>query len=463
MIFHLIGIGGAGMSVIADMFLMQGYTITGSDRNNSENVKRLRNAGAKITIGHYADSVPAMATVVVSSAIKKDNPELLIALKRGQKIIHRSQALALLAQKQDFIAVAGAHGKTTTSGMLAVAFSELGLNPSYAIGASITGLGFGGHVGSGDIFVAEADESDGSFLNYSPRIALVTNVEPDHLDHYGSVENFMQAFVDFSQRICPSGLLVCCADDAGAYELAVQAHELGVRVCTYGFNAGDITGVQHIQILEMPVENSDVVQSAQLQISGIAEPIIMNLAVAGQHMLLNAVGAYAVGLEMGIAPTDMVQALYKFVGTRRRFEEMGTQSGVMVIDDYAHHPTEITATLNMARTVCTGRVLVLFQPHLYSRTKNFAQRFAQALELADEVIITSVYAARETLDAGVEGDEIIKYADRFSYLPDMQEAARKIAQMARANDYIITMGAGDITTMGQVILQELGVDNETTA
>lgn len=443
MIYHLIGAGGAGMSVVGQLLLERGHVVVGSDRNDSANLRRLAAAGATVYVGHDAHQVNPAATVVVSTAIKETNPEWLVAKERGQDIIHRSQALAIAAADKDFIAVAGAHGKTTTSGMLAVAFDQLGRDPSRAIGGSLAGGASGAHLGSGTMFIAEADESDGSFLNYAPRAALVTNVEPDHLDHYGSVEAFHEAFAKFAARIEFGGLLICCADSPGALALARRAREEGIRAWTYGHGEG----------LENHAAIEDTPTGARVVFNG--KPIELELAVPGRHNILNATGALLVGIELGEDPAQMAGALAKFVGTGRRFELRGHAHGRRVIDDYAHHPTEVRATLETARNETEGAVRVLFQPHLYSRTQIFAKEFAQALSLADSVVVTSVYAAREVPDDGSEANVITDLLPGSEYVADRLEAARRIAQLSEPGDIVLTMGAGDVTELAGVVVQAL--------
>lgn len=426
----------------------EGHEVSGSDRDFSAVLQELAAEGITTFVGHNTSHVPQDAIVVRSSAIKNTNPELAIAFQRGQEVWHRSEALAFAAGKRDFIAVAGAHGKTSTSAMIARALSALEAYPSWAIGGHLAGDEPGGHLGSGTVLVAEADESDGSFLNYEPRIALVTNVEPDHLDHYGSAEAFAQAFVKFAQRIKPGGLLVCCTDDPGAAQLAYAARALGIRVTTYGIKPfeGD-----HCLITDI-VSSNDAVSAHVMRGEQLVK---IALAVPGEHMMLNGVGAWIACCDLGFAPEDVARALAHFRGTGRRFELRGEVRGVRVIDDYAHHPTEVAATLNTARSVSQGGVRVVFQPHLYSRTKNFANEFAHALDLADEVIVTSVYAAREVPADGVEGDAIVRYSSKAIYEPDMVTAGRRIASQAVPGDLILTMGAGSITTLVPTILSEL--------
>ncbi|XCB30329.1 UDP-N-acetylmuramate--L-alanine ligase [Arcanobacterium hippocoleae] len=454
--FHLIGIGGAGMSVVAELLFAEGHQITGSDRSSSEYTAHLSALGIKTYLGHAAENVPADSVIVYSSAIKPDNPELLIAQERGQKIIHRSQALTLASGTKDFIAVAGAHGKTSASAMIAVAFDYLGLDPSRAIGGGLADGSSGGHFGNGKMIVAEADESDGSFLNYRPRIALVTNVEPDHLDHYGSKENFMQAFLDFAHCIIPGGLLICCADHPGSLLLAENAANAGIRVHTYGTGEKPDFSECHAKLTHSAANRSSE-NCGDVEIIGEQQnqKIKLSLQVPGKHMLLNSVGALLAGIESGADGENMAKGLAEFRGTARRFEVRAAVDGITVIDDYAHHPTEVFAALTTAKELCAGKVHVLFQPHLYSRTTNFKREFAQALSLADRVIITSAYAARETPDDGDDGDVIAELLPGSLFIADMEESAQKIVQGTHCGDFIITMGAGDVTKLGTIIAQEL--------
>lgn len=443
--FYLIGVGGAGMSVVAELLIAAGHEVSGSDRAASANTEHLSGLGAQIFLGHRAEQVPEDAIVVRSSAIKPANPEYSIALQRDQVIWHRSEALAFAAKEKDFIAVAGAHGKTSTSGMLAAALAHLGADPSRAIGGSLAGGLPGGYLGTGTMLIAEADESDGSFLNYQPRVALVTNIEPDHLDHYGTVEAFEQAFLDFAGRLTDDGLLIVCTDGAAGQRLATSAHERGIAVATYGKSAG---GHYHAQL-------TNINPAGHGTITYDGESYDVALSVPGEHMLLNAVGAWLAGCELGFDGSAMAQALSTFTGTGRRFELRGEVDSIRVIDDYAHHPTEVAATLTTAQEQTDGKVRVLFQPHLYSRTRNFAQQFAQALDLADTVVVTSVYAAREVPEDGVEGDAIVAHSQKATYIPDAVEAAHAIAATAEPGDIVMTMGAGDVTALAPVIVRDL--------
>ena len=446
--FHFIGIGGVGMAAVAELLAARGQSVAGSDRAASANTARLERAGVTVFIGHDRQNVDEDAVIVVSSAITDQNPELAVARSRGQRIIHRSQALALAASGLDFVAVAGAHGKTTTSGMLAVALLEAGLDPSYAVGSTLPGGASGARLGDGDVFVAEADESDGSFLNYTPTIEIVLNVEPDHLDHYGGVEAFEQAFADFAELRPHGGLLIGCSDDPGARRLLESA---GGRRWSYGTD-GAPAGVEAHVALEITGPSTG---SLTLIKGGETAQAELVLAMPGDHMLRNAAAAWAAGIELGVDPAVMADSLGMFTGTGRRFEDRGTVRGVQVIDDYAHHPTEVRATLEAARAQAEGRLLVLFQPHLYSRTENFKQEFASALDLADEVIVTGVFGAREEPVDGIDGHIITDRMVRGSFVEDMHLAAAQIAAMAEPGDLIMTMGAGSVTTLVPEILAVL--------
>lgn len=462
--YHLIGIGGAGMSVVAELLASRGAHVSGSDRASSAVTERLEASGITVFEGHAAENVPVGATVVVSSAIRESNPELAAARAAGVPILHRSQALALAAEGLDFVAVAGAHGKTTTSAMVAVVLREAGLDPSWAIGGSVLGLGSGAHLGSGTAFVAEADESDASFLNYRPRLALVTNIEPDHLDHYGSREAFEAAFERFAHQITANGLLLACADDAGAAALATAT---AGRVWSYGTgSAGPDNAALHVQ-LTVTGDRTGTLRAVAGRQAGAGEQeldgteVSISLAMPGAHNLLNAAGAWAAAVELGADPQVAAAGLRAFAGTGRRYELRGEVGGVRVIDDYAHHPTEVAATVAAARhDVGEGRVLVLFQPHLYSRTREFADRFAQALAGADFAVVSNIYGSREDPIPGVTSELITDKLPGGEFVADMRDAAVRVAEEARPGDIVLTMGAGDVTTMAPVIIELLEAGGE---
>ncbi|MDO5722062.1 MAG: UDP-N-acetylmuramate--L-alanine ligase [Actinomycetaceae bacterium] len=446
--FHLIGIGGAGMSVVAQLLASSGHQVSGSDQSDSKTLAALRGKGINAVSGHQDNNVPADAIVVVSSAVRETNPELKIARQRSQQVWHRSQALAYAAEGKDFIAVAGAHGKTTTSGMLASALTDAGLDPSFAVGGVVLGFATGAHLGQGSAFVAEADESDGSFLNYQPRIAIVTNVEPDHLDHYGSVEAFEEAFAKFADRIKDGGLLIACSDDPGARRLAL-ACQGRLRVWTYGLESAQqaqVPPLTHTQILTPNARAEGIEATLQVgeETGGQTQPL--KLGVTGVHNLLNATAAYLAGRELQVESEQMATSLGKFTGTGRRFELRLEHENKRLFDDYAHHPSEVEAAVAQARLVAgAGKVRILFQPHLYSRTRNFAGRFAQALSGADQVILTDIYGAREDPIAGVSSELIAAQLPGATVIADRYRAARALAESAQSHDVCVTMGAGNVT------------------
>lgn len=453
---HLIGVGGAGMSAVAALLAACGLDVSGSDAQDGPALPGLREAGVRVRVGHDASAVRDVDTVVISSAVRETNPELAAARAAGLRVLHRSQALAALMAGRDSVAVAGAHGKTTTSAMVATALLHAGADPSFAIGGTVLtaeGPVGGGRHGDG-AFVAEADESDGSFLAYRPLVSVVTNVEPDHLDHYGTREAFEAAFAAFADRIRPGGQLVACSDDPGAVRLvrtvADRLSARGVQVVTYGRSAGSDV---HVGSTRATAEGWET------ELTAGAERVVVRLAVPGAHNGLNAAAAWAVLRRLGLDATAAAEALGAFRGTGRRFEDRGTAGGVRVVDDYAHHPTEIAALLGAARQVAgDGRVLVLFQPHLYSRTRTFADEFAHALELADAVVVTDVYAAREDPEPGVTGALItdrMTTPGRGRFVADRTEAASAVAALARPGDLVLTVGAGDVTQLAPVVLAAL--------
>ncbi|KON71866.1 hypothetical protein M768_17960 [Cellulosimicrobium cellulans F16] len=459
---HLVGVGGAGMSVVARLLVAHGVRVQGSDARESETLAALRADGVRVWAGHDAAHVAGADTVVVSSAVRESNPELSAARAAGLRVLHRSQALASLMVRGRSVAVAGAHGKTTTSAMIATVLRGAGLDPSFAIGGTVLtadGPVAGGHLGS-DVLVAEADESDGSFLNYAPDVAVVTNVEPDHLDHYGSRAAFEQAFVDFAARIVPGGTLVACADDLGARELAVAHAEGGGAVVTYGTSAD-----ADVRVSDVRPTTDDGRAGVRASLRGAVgtsalDGLELRLRVPGHHNVLNATAAVATAVVLGVDASAAVAAAHGFLGTGRRFEARGEAGGVRVVDDYAHHPTEVAALLAAARPVAAGgRVLVLFQPHLYSRTATFAREFAEALGAADEVVVTGVYAAREDPDPEVGAHTITDLMDArdvvVAAVEDRVEAAHRVADAARPGDLVLTVGAGDVTELGAVVLARI--------
>lgn len=469
---HMVGIGGAGMSGIARILLDRGGLVSGSDAKESRGIHALRARGAQITIGHDAaslDLLPGGATAVITThaAIPKTNPELVEARRRGIPVILRPAVLAKLMNGRTTLMVTGTHGKTTTTSMLIVALQHCGRDPSFAVGGEMGEAGTNAHHGSGDCFVAEADESDGSLLEYTPNVAVVTNIETDHLDFYGSADAYVGVFDSFVDRLAPGGALVVCVDDPGAAALARRTAELGIRVLRYGSGASLSGEPLAAALLSWQQQGTEAVAQIQLapDLDPEQHPRVMRLSVPGRHMALNAMGALLAALEIG-APADAVlDGLAGFEGVRRRFELVGTAGNgqpVRVFDDYAHHPTEIVATLAAVRTLLEqsgdGRSIAVFQPHLYSRTKAFAEEFGHALDAADEVFVLDVYGAREQPLAGVSGASVAEHVSvPVRYLPNFSAAAEQVAAVAGPGDVIVTMGAGDVTLLGPEIVTALRV------
>ena len=441
---HFIGIGGSGMSGIARILIGMGHVVTGSDLRDSSNVAALRELGAKIYIGHDQSHLGNPDTVVVTSALWPTNPEYLLAKERGIPVIHRSQALAKLASSKRLIAVAGAHGKTTSTGMVITALMSMGQDPSFVNGGVINSVGQSSSSGTGELFVIEADESDGSFLLYDTAISLITNVDPDHLDHYGSIEAFHKVFADFANK--SKELVVISSDDQGAKEVAKLITK---PMITFGEAKDATVRVQNIK--------EDARVSFELVYK--EEKSSAKLILAGRHNALNAAGAVATLVSLGFDFQASVLEVAKFEGTERRFELHGQERGVSVYDDFAHHPTEVQAALNGARAVVgSGKLITVFQPHLYSRTRLFAKEFAQVLAESDEVVLLDIYAAREDPEPGVTGELILNnFSDqsKIHYAPNWEEASAKAASLADSGDFIVTMGCGDVYRMVPQLLQAL--------
>ena len=465
---HMVGVGGAGMSGIARILLDRGALVSGSDAKESRGVLALRARGAVIRIGHdpsSLDLLPGGPTTVITTraAIPNTNPELVEARRRGVPVALRPAVLAKLMAGYRTVMVTGTHGKTSTTSMLIVALQHCGLDPSFAVGGELGEAGTNAHHGSGEYFVAEADESDGSLLEYSPDVAVITNIEADHLDFFGTAEAYTAVFDDFANRLAPGGMLVVCVDDPGAAGLAERAASTGVRVLRYGSSAqANLDGL----LLSWEQQGTGAV--AHLQLAGESLPRVMRLAVPGRHMGLNALGALLAAVQAGAEPECVLDGLAGFEGVRRRFELVGVADSVRVYDDYAHHPTELRATLTAVRTVLEqsggGRAIAVFQPHLYSRTEVFAQEFGRALDDADEVFVLDVYAAREQPRAGISGATVAEHVSiPVHYVPDFSAVPDQVAEVASPGDVVITMGAGDVTMLGKEILNSLQVKANRSA
>ncbi len=447
---HLIGIGGAGMSGIARIMLARGVRVSGSDRRDGPTLLALRALGGRVEIEHDAAHLGDADTVVVSTAIRPDNTELVAARERGLRVLPRAVALASVMAGLRSVAVAGTHGKTSTTSMLTVAIQACGADPSFAIGGNLNESGSNAHAGEGDVFVAEADESDRSFLLLAPYAAIVTNVEADHLDNYGDLAAVEAAFDRFLTTVDPAGFVVLCADDPGSARL--RGVPTGARVRTYGLAADADLRLADIEVGPEGTSYTAVLDGQEMGRVQIQLP--------GEHMARNSAAALLAGLELGFPASGLLGGLRRFGGVHRRFELKGIAAGVRVYDDYAHHPTEVAAQLRAARAVVgTGRLVVAFQPHLYSRTSEFAAAFGSALGLADEVVVMDVYGAREDPVPGVTGDLVARAvplpADQVLFEPSWSATAPALAARARPGDIVITMGAGDVSMVGPEVLSAL--------
>lgn len=447
---HFIGIGGAGMSGIALVLHERGVHVTGSDLKASRYSRALEAAGIQVTIGHSAENLGSPDVVVVSSAIPESNPELAAARERGIEVWQRARMLAELAGDRLTIAVAGTHGKTTTSSMVSVMLRGLDLDPTFLIGGEVDGVGTNAVSGKGPHYVVEADESDGSFVHLKPFVAVVTNIEADHLDHYASLEEIEETFDSFMRRTPEDGVLVVCGEDA---RLAEIARGTGRRVITYGRS-----DTCDVRCASLGREGMGTRFSASFPDGSSAES---STPVPGDHMVLNATAALAVAFALGLDASEAATALTGFSGVRRRFDLVGEVAGVTVVDDYAHHPTEVAATLAGARELGFGRVWAVFQPHRYSRTQAFADEFGASFSDADRIVLMDVYSAGETPIPGVSGRTVLESLLRgrpraaVAYLPHRVDVPRFIADNARPGDLVMTMGAGDVTALGREVVSLL--------
>ncbi|WP_341925513.1 UDP-N-acetylmuramate--L-alanine ligase [Nocardioides psychrotolerans] len=449
---HFVGIGGAGLSGIARIMLARGISVSGSDGTDSPTLEALRALGARVDLGHDAAHVSGVDTVVVSTAIHEDNPEYVEAVRQGLIVLPRSAALASVMAGRRVLAVAGTHGKTTTTSLLTVALQAAGADPTYAIGGDLAQTGTNAAEGAGELFVAEADESDGAFLVYEPFASVVTNVEADHLDQWGTEEAYRAAFDEFAGKVHPDGFLVCILDDPGAAALAASAAERGTTIVGVGEDAG-----ADVRVVDLELIGST---SSFTVLDGGVELGRVTLQIPGRHYVLDAAAALATGLRLGCPFDELRQGLEGFTGTRRRMERKGEAGGVRVYDSYAHHPAEIAGDLVAARSVAgEGRVVVAYQPHLVSRTRIFGEAMGQALGAADEVVVLDVYLAREEADPAVTGalvaDAVPLPADRVAFVPDFDAVPAEVARRARPGDLVVTLGAGTVTALGPRILELL--------
>jgi UDP-N-acetylmuramate--alanine ligase len=457
---HFVGVGGIGMSGIAELLANLGYTVSGSDQKRSETTERLATLGVSVCEGHAAAHVGDADVVVVSSAVRPDNAEVVEARARAIPVIPRAEMLAELMRLRSGIAVAGAHGKTSTTSMIALALERAGLDPTAVIGGRLRAFGSNARLGRGEYMVAEADESDRSFLKLSPTIAVVTNIDREHMEAYGGFDDLQQAFVDFANKVPFYGVIIACADDL---ELARLLSRMTRRVITYGCSAEADLAATEVQLSGFGSRSTVVRRSSRGSSGDDAAPEMLGtlrLQVPGRHSVLNALAAIGVGLELGVPFEVLAAALADFQGAERRFERRGVVHGITVVDDYGHHPTEIAAVLDAARAAAPTRVIVAFQPHRYSRTAQLMPEFAAALSGADEVVLTDIYAAGEEAIPGVDVDALAAAADRRRTRPvtvvrALDRVAPTVAAMAAPGDLVITLGAGSIGGVAQQVVREL--------
>ena len=450
---HIVGIGGAGMSGIARIMVAQGLAVSGSDAKDSRRLQALRAIGVDARVGHDAALVDGIDALVVSTAIPPGNVERVAARERGIPELSRATALAAVMVGSRGVAVSGTHGKTTTTSMLTVALQHCGVDPSFAIGSELNESGSNAHLGTGDVFVVEADESDGAFLLLAPVAAIVTNVEPDHLDHWGTYEAIEQGFLDFAVGVRDrDGFVVVCCDDLGGARLAQRAREHGVDVRTYG--------EAHEADYRLADARRDGIGWTFDTVHNGVRLGEITLQVPGKHNALNAMAAFVTGLGLDLPAADLRTGLESFSGTRRRFDFKGQVNDIRVFDDYAHHPTEIEATLRAARDVVgEGRVVVAFQAHHYYRTAMFVEEFGAALGLADEVVVLEVFAPGETPIPGASGQTMAANVPlpegQVVFEPSWSAVAGHLVERARPGDIIMTLGAGDIGMIGLEVLEQL--------
>ena len=462
---HMIGIGGAGMSGVARILLDHGVQVSGSDARDSAELRALTARGARVRVGHDAAALDALdgppeIVVVSKAAIPEDNPELVAARAAGIPVLTRSRVLGHLARAGRSIMVCGTHGKTSTTSMLIAGMSAAGADPSFAVGGTVLQFGTNARGGTDPVFIAEADESDGSLVHYEPDVVVLTNAEPDHLDHFGTAEAYYEVFDTFLSRIPATGALVACLDDEGARERARRAAAAGVRVLGYrrsdgGRETADLPAAGSLS--EVVVDGAGT--HAELALDGRPHGRLA-VGTPGEHMALNALAALLAARELGSDTDAVLAGLAGFGGVGRRFEHKGTVGDIEVYDDYAHHPTEVRAVLTAAREVVAarggGRLVALFQPHMYSRTRIFAEEFAAALSLADEVVVLEVYGAREQPEPGVDAALVAGHVTAPVRLAtDPQDAVQVVRGLLAPGDVVLTIGAGDVTGCGPLLLKAL--------
>ncbi|MGO9613183.1 MAG: UDP-N-acetylmuramate--L-alanine ligase [Dissulfurispiraceae bacterium] len=449
-VIHFIGIGGIGMSGIAEVLHNLGYEITGSDIKDSDTTKRLKSCGIRVFIGHNRENISKAHLVVVSSAISSDNPEIIEAKRNSIPIIPRAEMLAELARLKYGILIAGAHGKTTTTSLIATLLGEGGLDPTVVIGGKLKALGSNAKLGQGDFLVAEADESDGSFLKLNPTIAVITNIDKEHLDYFKDIEKLKSAFLAFANKIPFYGTAVVCAENEHARDI-IPAIER--KMITYGFSPDSAVRASNVKSVGTTMSFEAAAEGKELGNFIIPIP--------GEHNVLNSLAAIAIAIELQIPVPTIRRALTNFSGIQRRFEYKGEESGIKIFDDYGHHPTEIRAVLKAAReSFDRRRIFVIFQPHRYTRTRDLMDEFAQCFTLVDRLFIMDIYPAGEAAIEGVNSENLLKRVEsnkgaKATYIPDRNELVKRIISELRMDDVVITLGAGDVYKVGNQILREL--------
>jgi UDP-N-acetylmuramate--alanine ligase len=449
---HFVGIGGAALSGLARLMDARGIVVTGSDGQDSETLQTLRALGIRCFVGHAPEQIGDAQTLVVSTAVPADNVEVVEAVRRGLRVWPRSAAVQSLLLDRQAVVVTGTHGKTTTTSMLVTALLACGADPSYAVGSTLNTTGLNADQGADPLFVVEGDESDAAILAYTPFGAVVTNVDVDHLDFFGTPEAYAAVFDEFLTRVDSGGFVVCGVDDAGGRRLAGRAVEHGLRTVTVGRHA--TAGIRGVDVTATPTGST-----CQVVADGVALGRL-SLQVPGPVYVMDALAALAAGLRLGYGFDCLTAGLADFRGTGRRMELKGSSSGVRVYDSYAHHPVEILGDLQAARELAAGdRVVVCFQPHLFSRTAAFATAMGRALAAADRVVVMDVYPAREQPVPGVSGalvaDAVPLPSADVAYEPDTARVASRLAQIARPGDLVLTLGAGDVTRIGPQLLEML--------
>jgi UDP-N-acetylmuramate--alanine ligase len=447
---HFVGIGGIGMSGIAEVLANLGYTVSGSDLASSETTRRLEECGCRVHVGHSAENIDEADVVVISSAVKSDNPEVVAARREAIPVIPRATMLNELMRMKYGIAVAGSHGKTTTTSMVAVIMAEANLDPTIVIGGILDSLGTNARLGEGDYLVAEADESDGSFLRLTPAIAVVTNMDNEHMDYYGTFDKLRSAFRKFLNKVPFYGRAILCLDDP---EVAGLLSDLERPHITYG-----MTAQADVSASDIRHEGFTSTYTASLGGEELGEVI---LAVPGLHNVYNSLAAIAVGLELEVPFTTIAGALSGYSNPQRRFQEKGEARGVVVYDDYGHHPAEIRATLEAAKQGWKGRVVAMFQPHRFSRTRDLLAEFGTAFHNADKVLVCDIYAAGEECIDNLTGEDVAgsisSHGHRgVEFVGSCEEAVDRAVELLEEGDMVITLGAGDIWKAGERLLERLG-------